>query len=669
LDKHISYRAVAAAAKTAISGLAQASGLPLAAGGTIQSDILLLRLDDVPIRDAMVRLGHATAATWIVDHGTYYLSRTDADVAKRRAVETTRLVAALRKELAKQANSLATQKPFDAAAAKALVGRVQAAQTAGFRGSDLTALAQESPAGRLAARVFVQLDPAALAQAPNRRRTVFSTNPTRMELPLHLNLGDAIEAFVADQGVCANQLATFSEQDRFQLELFQNHLLGGELSKLPAAKLNVIVSRLDSYMSGIGLEVQLYDSAGAQMASSKIVVQIDPDMPADKELMADPNEQKLSISPDDMTIMQVIGSTLGGKSAKVTVLPEAIRARLLRPDLNEPLASFASSLLLGAADTRHLNVVADLPDAYVILGATPGFTGLPTATSIMKLAMALPASIGPVLVDDKWLEVAGGQAVPDAIMAHRANREALGQLFSTATGGVLTIESLARYAFVADAVPDDFLFLLLGPLLFPGSDMNASDQWRTYKLIGSLMRRQADAALKPGRIELSSLDSDSIAILENMVFFQEPTGFITRQSRGAMNSTGSMEPCDLLPDGLPRNGYIDVTMTDTETVFSTGPHPEAVEPNQLAWYEEMQEHPDKYGGNPGSRAYTTASKFRMGTLRKLQLHVQLADAMSKDLSAKEQHVGSGSPVTFSDLPKSFRDRYQQAKDSFKPADG
>ena len=670
LDRHVSYRMVAAPAKTAIAGLAQAVGLPLAAGGTVQSEFLLLRLDDVPIRDVMVRLGHATAATWIVDHGTYYLSRTNADVAKRQTVETTRLVAALKKELAKQANSLTTQKPFDAPAAKALVGKVRAAQTTGIGRSDLGELAQQSPAGRLAARVLVQLDPAALAQAPNRRRTVFSTNPTRMELPLHLNLGDAIEAFVADQGVCADQIATFPEQDRFSLELFQNRLLGGELSKLPAAKLNVIVSRLDSYMSGIGLEVQLYDSAGAQMASRKIVVQIDPDMPAERELMADPNEQKLSISPDDMTLMQVLGSTLSGKSAKVTVLPNAMRARLLRPDLNEPLASFASSLLLGAADTRHLNVVADLPDAYVILGATPGFTGLPTATSIMKLAMALPASIGPVLVDDKWFEVAGGQAVPGAIMAHRANREALGQLFSTTTDGVLSIEALAHYAFVADAVPDDFLYLLLGPLLFPGPDNNGSNQWRTLRLVGSLMHQQAEAPLRAGRIGLSSLDLGTIAILEDLVFYQEPAGFVTLQSHGSRISTGSEEPCDLLPDGLPRDGYIDITVTDTEKVFSTGRRQEAVEPNTLALYQDMEEHPERYGGNAaGPAAYTIASKFRTGTVRELQLHIQPSAGLSKDLSVKEQHIGSGNPVSFSDLPKSFQDRYQQAKDSFKPPGG
>ena len=681
LDKHVSYRAVAASAKAAIAGLAQAAGLPLAAGGTIQSEILVLRLEDVPIRDAMVRLGHATAATWVVENGTYYLSRTDADVAKRQAVDTARLIAALKKGLAKQAKVATTQKPFDAASAKALIGKVHAAQNpkptsgvdgtpAGFSGPDMSELQQQTPAGRLASRVFSQLDPTVLAQVPDRRRTVFSTNPTRMEIPLHLNLGDAIDVFVAEQSLCADELATFPEQDRFRLELFQNRLLGGVESKLPPAKLNVIVSRLDSFMSGFGLEVQLFDRAGAQLASSKLDVPTDPDMPPDRELMADPKEQKLTISPDDMTVMQVIGATLGGQRAKVSVLPESIRERMIHPDRNELLATFPSSLLLGAADTLHLNFVADLPDAYVVLGSTPGFTGLPTATSIIKLAKALPPSIGPVLVDDKWFEIAGGQAVPSALMAHRSSRGALAQLFDSSIDRVLTIEGLARYAYVGDGVPDDFMFLLLDPLLFPGSEINGSDQWRTYKLIGSLMHQQAEVPLKPGRIGLSSLDPGSIAILENIIFFQEPTAFVTKQSRGGTDSSGSEEPCDLLPDGLPRDGYIDVTITETETVFSTGRRQEAVEPRTLAFYQDMQEHPERYqGGSAGPESYTIGSKFRLGTVRKLQLHVQLSAGLSKDLSVKEQHLGSGNPVTFDELPKSFRDSYQQAKDSLKPSGG
>jgi hypothetical protein len=362
-----------------------------------------------------------------------------------------------------------------------------------------------------------------------------------------------------------------------------------------------------------------------------------------------------------MTLMQVLGSNLGGKAAKVTVLPDSIRQRLLHPDLNEPLSSFASSLLLGAADTRHLNLVADLPDAYVILGATPGFTGLPTATSILKLAQALPPSIGPVLIDDKWLEIAGGQASPGAIMGHRAKRDELARLFASASDDVLPIAALARYAYAGEGVPDDFMFLLLGPLLFPGSEVNGSERWHALRLIGSLIHRQAEAPLKPGRIAISSLDPDSLAELENIVFYQRADGLSSRAPvDGSM--WRSDDPCEVLPNGLTRDGYIEVSINDRQSVFSTGSRPQRVEPNSLAFNMVMQEHPDRYGG--GTPGYTVSDRFRVGSIIQVTLHIQLAGSVIKDMTVEEMHVGKGGGLTFSQLSKEFRDQYQQAKDSY-----
>ena len=481
-----------------------------------------------------------------------------------------------------------------------------------------------------------------------------------MEVPLNLELGAAANAFVAEQGIYADVMATVPEPDRHIIgQLYQRGAFSGDPVKRAPAKLNIVVSRLDDSPDGFHIELQMYDAARMRVATSQHTIQVDPEFPSEKELMADPNEQKLTISPDDITLMQVLGSTLGGKAAKVTVLPDPIRARLLRPDQNEPLATFASSLLIGTADTKHLNLVADLPDAYVILGATPGFTGLPTATSILKLTRALPPSIGPVFIDDKWLEIAGGQAAPGAIMGHRANREELGQLFTSAVGGALPIPALARSAFVGDGVPDDFMFLLLGPLLFPGSEVNGADRWRTLKLIGSLIHRQADAPLKSGHISFSALDPDSLAQLENIVFFQEPDGF--NGPRRAAGVWDADEPCELLPNGLPRDGYIDVAITDQAAVFSSGPHPQQINANQLAYNVLMQEHPDRFGG--GTPNYTLTSKFRTGTLRQYHLTLRLADGMNKDMQVDERHMGSGGELSFSELSKEFRDQYQQIKDS------
>ena len=683
LDKHVTYRSVAAPTKVALTGLAQAAGLPLAAAGTVQSEFLLLRLEDVPIRDAMVRISRATAASWVSDNGTYYLTRTDADNAKRTAADHARIVASIKKEFAKQAAALASQKPFDSGAAQALLKKVKmindprpAVQSGGDAAGgvdaggsvDVPELERQTPTGRLIARVLARLDPEVIALAPARRRTVFSTNPTRMEAPLHADLSDVAETFVAEQSIYATEMAAYSEPDRVRLQQSFDGFFNAKGTKLEPAKINISVNRLDNNADGIGLELQVIDAAGGRTAWGSVTVPVDPEFPSERELMADPNEQKLPISPDDMTVMQVLGATLSGKRAKVTELPDNLRARMLQPDKNELLATFPSNLLLALADARHLNIVADLPDAYVILGATPSFTGLPTANSLLKLVSALPPSLGPVRIDDKWLEVGGGEVVTTGIMAHRSNREALAQLFSSSTDGVLSIENLARYAFVGDGVPDDFIFLAISAVLFPGSDADrGSEQWQTLKLIGSIIRHQANAPLKPGRIALGSLDADSLAQLENIVFFQEPFGFSKGRPAGDRVDFAQEDPCEILAAGLPRDAYIDVAVEESDSVFSTGPHPQPVKANQLAFYQEMQEHPDRYGG--GVPRYTITDHFRVGTMREIQLRLELGSNLSKQMSVREQHIGNGSPVAFSDLPKKFRDEYQRAKDSFNRPGG
>ncbi|HLK13505.1 MAG TPA: hypothetical protein VKT78_01760 [Fimbriimonadaceae bacterium] len=675
LDQHVTYRNVATPAKAAIAALAQAASLPLAAGGNIQADILLLRIEDMPIRDVMRKLAHATGASWVDDKGTYYLSRTDADLRRREDAARGAIVAALRKEIAKRTKNLAGEAPFDASAAKALVQRLeefqhpkQNAETGDFAGrtrNNLEQMQAEAPAGRFGARILSRLDPELLAQAPARRRTVFSTLPTRMEAPISIDFSDAAQAYMADEVTYTGALDAYPEQERMILAGFQGGAFLAPRSKFPPAKVNVVVSRIDDSMEGLNIEIQLYNTAGERISSTPYTVLVDPGFPSERELMADPNEPKLAISPDDLALMQVIGSAIGGKPSKTTVLPAAIRARLLQPEKYEPLSAFASNLLLATADARHLNLLADLPDAYVILGAAPGFLGFPTASSILKLAKALPPSIGPVTVDDKCLEIAGGQASPGVLMGHRADRAALGQLFSTATDDALPIEGLARYAYVGDGVPDDFMLLLLTPLLFPGSEVGNPEQWRALRLVGSLMHHQADAPLKPGRIPFRSLDPDSIAIIENIVFFQRANSFSVNFESGNARF-GDAEPCEQLPNGLPPDGYIDVTATNRDTIFSSGAHPQEVQAGSLAYNTAIVEHPEKYGN--GRPSYTASSRFRIGKVREIQLQIQLANGVSKNLSVQERHIGHGPDVSFSDLPQSFRQEYQRTKDQVDKQD-
>lgn len=662
LDRHVTFRVAAAPAKKTIEDFAKSASLPLAASGTIQSDVVAVDVTDVPARDLMTRLSDAVGGEWISESGTYYLARSDADLAKVRAADHARLLAALKAEFAKRTKALATQAPFDSAAARQILDKYKQLQSGGPGRPHMNIgdLAAQTPMGRFAAHLFAALDPAVLAQAPPRRRTVFSTRPTRMEAPLAVELGSAVDEFASEQRVYASEVQSLDRGERISLMESPFGFYASSTAK-PPARLNVELNRVETTPDTVALGIRLYDAGGEIVASSQFDVNV-AEFPSDAELRADPNDPKLEVSPDDVTTMQVLGATFGDKPAKVTKLPAELRARFMRPDVNEVLGMFPSSLLLAATEARGLDLVADLPDAYVILGATPGFTGAPTAASILKLVTSLAPSLAPVHTDGKWLVVCGGQTDPDAVMCHRTDRTALAQLFANGSDGVLPIEALATYAYRSGGVVDDWMYMLLSGLLFPASQINDIQHWDALKLIGALMQQQGGRRLAPGRTAFANLNSDCVDQLQTIVFFRQAEGVFNSNPRSARELNQGDDPCEVLPNGLPNDGFIEVEVKDADAVYANGSRAEQVEPQQLAFYQEIADHPERYQGERAP--YTTADRFRVGTRHEVNLVLHFTPDLSKTLTATESHIREG-VVSFGQLPQSFQDAYKQARSNIQ----
>lgn len=665
LDVRVSVRVPATSAKSAIGALAKASGAKVAASGTIAADVLTLRVTDVPIREVMTRLSSAAGATWVQENGVYYLTRTDSDRAKWARASQQRLALAFKKEFAKQGAAITSSTPFDSAAAKALIAKVVSARhPAAVDGGpaqsfvDFGALYRAAPAGRLASRILPLLDAERLSAAPVRRRTIFSTNPTRMELPLNVSADSAVSAFLEEQQVYQAALAGLPDGERIGIEMGPDGNTANALKERPA-KLNVVVNRLDAAPDSSSVEVQLVGEHGTKLASSSVQIHSDPDFPDQKALLPAPNEKRLTL-PDDVTsVLQVLGANLSGKAAKTTQLSPELRQWLSQPDVNEPLSIFASSLLLAAADDRGLNLVADLPDAYIILGASPSFLGVPASSSILKLVSALPPSIAPVSVDEKWIEIDGGKAVPEDILCHRSDRRAMAQAIAGAAEGVIPIERLAAYAVTGGGVPDDFLFMAMNGVLFGSDIQESSDEWHALHIIGSLLEHRPADRIRSARIPFSELDAPTLDVVQTIVFYQQPRSLLAPRPGMVMNE---VEPCEALPGGLPRDGFLEIDVKESSAVYTSGPRRQLVNAQTLAWNDTLKEHPDRF---PGAESrYSSSDQFRVGTNRVVTVTIHLTESMTAVLPVTEAHVQQGSLVRFDDLPKEFKDSYRRIKASY-----
>ncbi len=266
LDQHVTFKTVAAPAEVALAGLSKASGLELKAGGIMKREILLMRLQDVPLRDAMVRLAHACAGSWGREGDVYFLTRTQADQAKFAALEHATFLAAMKTEMAKLAKETANDAQFTPDFAKKLASDLKKAsepqpvegggpvQPKFAEGVKLTA---QTPAGRLVDRVLSKMDAETIASAPALKRTVYSTRPTKMELPLNLDLSDAVNQFVSEVGVWTDALAIYPEEQQIRFLPFSRSLQA-KISEAPA-KVNVIINRDFNGIPGANVAVKVYE--------------------------------------------------------------------------------------------------------------------------------------------------------------------------------------------------------------------------------------------------------------------------------------------------------------------------------------------------------------------------------------------------------------------------
>jgi hypothetical protein len=345
---------------------------------------------------------------------------------------------------------------------------------------------------------------------------------------------------------------------------------------------------------------------------------------------------------------------------------------LLDPHLRDPLSYAHSEIFTGLAKWQGANLVADLPDSLFNL-VVPAKDGKVSARAFLNGLRA--ADLAHIDVKDGWMTVKPTRPAKERVK--RTDRVALAKLLRAAWGkGYAPLDPLAEYAsrclpFGSTDVAKAYSYFFL-----PGTSTQEYMDWNMLRLYASFTEGQRKA-LARGSVEFRTLSPAQIDYVAAMVYGPsngvyrnvsvDPTDGLTDEEREALEDPPSVEPTEVLPNGLPPGGSLsgfDLLLMET-VVQDAGekqpvlPLADSYTPDELAMYVFLRD--DTPLARMPAPYMPAFARFRVGERKLLPFQFSL----SKDVSMKRElrdlsFKPDGAVVDLASLPESFRRQYEEA---------
>lgn len=611
-DAKVTYTTVAVAPRQALAEISAKTGVQLQSTPIMDREVLVLRLKDAPLGEVMRKIAGATAGAWEKKGYIYYLV---ADMTKRQQEAATaqqKYVEGIAKRLQKMREEMAKAKEPPVKTG----GADDADDMMGFLSMGESSIQ----------KMVVALGAAAIAQVPEGGRIVYASQPTRMQRALPGNVAALIGEFIAEynkQAIADKQsdddLAGAPPEAAAFLEIFKPKKR--EVIKGNPAKVLVALERSNGMFGGVKLEVKLFDGNGVVLAAQSSQVSVD--MPFDPEEFGKPApaptkpSPKIELSPVSKELFNAGRSFSSMGGASNLKLSPALMAAFADPVAHDPLSFIDSEGLIAVAENRDRQLVADLPDDLLSFWQNLKAKGDLTVDSFLA---GLKDGDATVLTDaDGWLVVSPGQ--PVEARADRTDRYALRTLIQAAQRqGYVSLDDLSAYALKNDSPMDGApastaYIMIFAPNAVQGSMMGSTD-WDLLRLYGNLSLAQRQTLKDGGRVGFGQLPPAAQNLLNQMLFgaktnLQVETNQpkkdsdplmdmmmsqISRFGRGDGGGDYRTEPTEVMPQGLPPAGYLQVAFTSepiamAQTVSTDFGRNFALSPLELGLFKFFKEDP------------------------------------------------------------------------------
>ncbi len=368
---------------------------------------------------------------------------------------------------------------------------------------------------------------------------------------------------------------------------------------------------------------------------------------------------------------------------------------LTQPDKSDPLALAVQDVMTALADQYGDNVVANIPDA--ILGNVV-FASRGTLLAEM-LVQQLPLWGLEVQKLDGWTVIKPTHLAE--ARDSRVDRKALAAMARTvASGQQPTLDQEADFTFKMPENGNPFFSLDTVTLRALGSDLGGGfgpqrgekDALRFY---GSLTGSQRQSLLNGGRVSIGSLGKPQMEIVNKLVFWSMDGPNVAVQTtdqtqqgrrgnnqrfqgnRGGFGGFGrqsglSGERTEVLPNGVPSNGYVQGTYNRTDGVVGVnadGTTGRFMTAPELARMRQIQSRMNDANADPnaqgnGNRRMPPGmeqqyTKFRVASRGTLTLTFVLAPQVSMARSLQADFNSSGQAVAFESLPTALLQQVDQ----------
>lgn len=681
----VSYSTVAVSVKKALADLSEKSGMHLEATNGMENEVLILRLENASMSDVMRQIATVTSGDWTQKGDIYYLG---ASLGTRN-----REFSAANKAF--QDKITAAVKKLSDAVAKTAKKQTDAKKAA----DDEEGFSFPGFGGGSAALTKIALAMGAdnLSSVSENGRVVFSTNPTSVQRRMPANINTYLADYVREHNA---QVAEQKNEEPAKddgipegmgafMEIFKPKKMKAITG--PPAKVLIIAER-DGLM-GLSLTMKLFDTEGQMLARENLPLQVDAafdvaEFMPDKDKPAPPVPKgkpiKLSAVAQELASM---GQNIGAmQSGKMKISPE-LETRLKDPVAYDPLSFAHSEGLLQVAEEKHEQLVANLPD-----GLLSFFSSLRKSGNLDTVGFLKDLQEGDkvkVTEADGWLVAMPGN--PYGSRSERTDRKSLKKLLDASISqGYLSLDDLAAYAQSNAAplteAPASTVYIML---YAPGAmqqGMMGMMNWDLVRFYGTLGATQKESIKNGGQIAFNSLNPGQRTIVSQMLFGPandltvtadkktdgDPlTNMMMRQmSRFMPGSTGDYrtEPTEIMPNGLPANGYIAVKYSSEPVGVPVGMNTsfgefQAMGPMELGMIKMIKDDP-KMANMSG--AIPEIPSLRVGTRVKYDFSFVVAQNVEQTGTLQDDHIAKDATVyKYENLPQDFQDQIAKMAAAFK----
>ena len=646
-EQRISIDARGASGKQLTDQLSQKTGIHFETRDEATMDRYIVHIENAPLKEALARIAEAETGEWLrLGAGSYRLRRSPEKVAAARLAAHEALVKKFKKAFEGYRKQLADRPDFSDEAAQKLAHdwrHLGAPPNNGFDNSGYwnrqNKLQQAVPIGRAFMRVIMAFSPEELATVPIERKTVFSTNPTAVQHALPDGAMDALNDLAREQIIWEDAVARYLPE---QANMGWNGMAtGGHIKNVTNAM--ITMTRWDV---GSGIQAQLILSDAKSRIVTETYLSVDepyePEKPPATPATEKPPtpEPEVPLPPVDITLAKLFTYNAWDVRSRSPEASEEARAIAADPEKYDPLSTFVADGLIGIARQRKENLAAVIDErAIYAFGMSVSKKGMsPRALDTLRNWGQQNVSEG-----NGWLVVRVKE--PDRADEVRCDRHAMKLMLDAARSqGRLSLDDAAAYALTSERfnenpIPQAYLTILLdkqGPRTLQENDKNLL---RFYGSLDAAERNNAE------HLSLSRLSAFQMDLLEKMVYgnyanLQEDGQQMEQDEDGqyyGMWNTTSREPTVSLGNGIPRNGFVKISLAKNRAILAHMQYGEwdqgfqTYDPSSLAWMIASREtqSEDNFGWNVlGMRAADrTQVTFDFKYTNKLSQTLTLQDVL------------------------------------------